>query len=72
MEKNDIVQIVDETHPWFPCLMIVDEVKSFDVRAYVIVPQSNDGSQEVGHAYNRLNFNQIERVGKVAVFPVDE
>lgn len=67
MEKWDIVQIVDSKHPWFPCLLIVDEVKSWGVQAYVLVPSSNDGSKPPSLAVNRLEYDEIVRVGASAI-----
>ena len=67
MEKGDIIQIIDESHSWFPALLIVDEVKSWGVQAYCISPLSNDGSIPVGNAYNRLKFDQIEKVGQAVI-----
>lgn len=66
-KAGDIVQIVNEKHPWFPCLLIVDEVKSWGVQAYTLVPRSNDGSESVGRAYNRLKSEDIEKVGVASI-----
>lgn len=64
---GDIVQIIDETHPWFPALLIVDEVKSWGVRAYLHIPESNVESACCSKEYNRLDNEQIKRVGTVAI-----
>lgn len=69
---NDIVQIVDDHHPWFPCLMIVEEVKTWGVLAYVLVPGSNS-EPNVGEAYLRVKNEQLKLVGvAVMVHPPDE
>lgn len=65
--KGDIVQILDPHHAWCGCLLIVDEVKSWGVVAYITIPQSNDGSEPAGTAYNRLDKNTYEKVGKAAL-----
>lgn len=62
MKKGDIVQIIDEKHPWFPCLLIVDEVKSWGVQAACLIPNSNK-QHDVGRAINRLKTEQVEVVG---------
>ena len=67
MQQGDIVQIIDETHPWVPALLVVDEVKSWGVQAYVIVPQKNDGSEQCGQYFNRLTSDKIKKVGKVVI-----
>jgi hypothetical protein len=64
IENGDIVQIVDESDPWFPCILFVSEVKEWGVQAGVIIPNSNDGSQKPGTAYRRLKFDKIAKVGK--------
>ena len=65
-EENDIVQIIDEAHPWYPALLVVDEVKSWGVQAYCHVPQSNI-ENETAQAYNRLKNEQIVKVGHAEV-----
>ena len=64
-QENDIVQIIDEDHHWFPCLVIVSEPKPWGVQGYVHVPQDNMGN--VSQAYIRLKNEQVEKVG-FAVF----
>lgn len=66
MRTGDVVQIVDVTHAWYPCLMLVGEVKTWGVQACVLVPQSN-AEQNVTQAWNRLNFNQVRFVGEAHV-----
>lgn len=65
-EEHDIVQIVDEKHPWYPSLLIVSEVKTWGVQAYCLIPQSNGENQTV-QAYNRLKNEQVEKVGEAIV-----
>lgn len=69
---HDIVQITDATHPWFPCLLVVSEVKSWGVQAFACVPKSNDGSAPPGQAYNRLRWDQVEHVGTAVIIPGPE
>jgi hypothetical protein len=66
MKKGDIVQITDEKHPWFPCLLIVDEVKSWGVQAACLIPKSNVRN-DVKQAFNRLKTEQVEVVGKAVI-----
>lgn len=65
--SGDIIQITKTDDPWFPALLIVDEVKSWGVQAYTILPQSNDGSEKPGNAYRRLKFELFEKVGVAAM-----
>lgn len=61
MQTGDIVQIVDPDHHWYPCLVIVSEVKSWGIQGYLTIPQDNQGN--VGNAYIRLSNEVIEVVG---------
>ena len=67
IQADDIVQITDRSHAWFPCLLIVSEVKAWGVQAYVLIPQSNDSSELPSRAFNRLPFDKIEKVGSALV-----
>lgn len=69
IERGDIVQITDETHAWYPALLIVGERKSWGVQAVAIIPKSNDGSELPAQAWNRLTWDQIECVGIATVVP---
>jgi len=62
IHEGDIVQIVDESHAWFPCLLVVSEVKSWGVVAYAFIPQ-----KPVAQAFNRLESKQIYKVGVTAI-----
>ena len=42
IREDDIVQITDEEHHWYPCLLIVDEVKPWGVVAYVLYPTNSE------------------------------
>ena len=69
---GDVIQITDPEHSWYPCLLIVDEVKSWGVQAYAFIPKTNDGSEKAGLAFNRLKFGQIAYVGMSAVMTVND
>ena len=66
MKKGDIVQITDEKHPWFPCLLIVDEVKPWGVQAACLIPNSNKNN-DIGRAFNRLKTARFKVVGKAVI-----
>jgi len=65
MKKGDIVQITDETHSWFPSLIIVSDPKIWGIQGYVIIPKSNDGSVPVAIAFTRLETWRFQKVGDV-------
>lgn len=66
VKPGDIVQVTDETHPWFPALLIVSEVKVWGVQAGCLVPRSNV-ENDVATAWNRLKTGSFERVGAAVI-----
>ena len=66
ISTDDIIQITDEKHAWFPALLIVTEVKNWGVVAYSIILKSNNGSEPTAQAFNRLEFGEFEKVGIAA------
>lgn len=62
MQKGTIVQITNSDHHWYPCLVIVSEVKSWGIQGYISIPSDNRGN--VGNAYIRLSTDQFEVVGE--------
>ena len=65
IEANDIVQITNPSHHWYPCLIVVSEVKSWGVQGYTVMPTNDD--QPNGQAYIRLKSSDYERVGRAVV-----
>ena len=60
LNKNDIVQITNQEHNWFPCLIIVDKVKSWGIQGYIILPTNDDKPN--GSAYTRLKTEDYEPI----------
>ena len=62
VKKNDVIQINEKFKGtgWIGCLMIVDEVKSWGVQAYLHVPMQGD-------AYLRLKHEEYDVIGKAAL-----
>ena len=69
IQAHDIVQIIDEQHAWYPCLLVVTEVRSWGVQAFACIPKSNDGSTPTAQAFLRPRWEQITRVGRAEVVP---
>ena len=63
LESGDIVQITDETHHWFPALIIVSEPKSWGIKGYALIPHSNKPGSQANTAYIRLEHGQFELCG---------
>lgn len=61
-KKNDVIQINEKcgNKSWMGCLMIVDEVKSWGVQAYLHIPMQGD-------AYLRLKHEEYDVIGKAAL-----
>lgn len=68
---GDIVQIIDRADPWYPCLLVVTEPKSWGVQGCVMMPSSNEQQDSVGQAYRRLPFDKIKKVGLAEIIPGD-
>jgi hypothetical protein len=66
LSKGDIVQIVNDKHRWFPCLIIVNEIKSFGIQGYITLPTNDKESN--GNAFTRLNSEDITKVGYADTF----
>ena len=62
VKKNDVIQINEKFKGtgWIGCLMIVDEVKSWGVQAYLHVPMQGD-------AYLRIKHGEYDVIGKAAM-----
>lgn len=63
LEKGTIVQITNIEHHWFPCLIIIDEVKNWGIQGYITIPNNNK-EEKNGNAFIRLNNEEFEIVGK--------
>src|SRR5689334_7147801 len=68
LREGSIIQITDGGHPWFPALLIVDEVKTWGVQAFAFIPESNVAGP-APRAYNRLKTGSFEVVGQAAMVP---
>ena len=60
IERGDIIQITDEGDGWYPCLLVVDEVKLWGVQAYLSIPNKGD-------AYYRIENGKFRVVGKAVI-----
>jgi len=62
VKKNDVIQINEKFKGtgWIGCLMIVDEVKSWGVQAYLHVPMQGD-------AYLRIKHGEYDVIGMAAM-----
>lgn len=69
-QPHQVIQITDQTHPWFPALAIVREVKDWGVLAYVWIV--NNTKEPNGRAYIRLKNEEFEVVGAAVIVPKSE
>jgi hypothetical protein len=65
LKTGDIIQITDQGNKWYPCLLIVDEVRTWGVQAYITIP-SSDG-EPLGNAYYRIPNGQFVKVGTAEI-----
>lgn len=70
-EVGDIVQITNRNHPWFPCVLLVSEVKAWGVRAAVLAPATNMPNEPGGpmQYWNRLRWVDFTVVGRAQYMP---
>lgn len=64
VQRNDVIQITEEG-PWMGCLLQVEEVKDWGVKAYMVVPSK-------GTMYSRVEHGKYEVIGPAAWMQVEE
>lgn len=67
LEQGDIVQIVDESHPWYGCILVVDEPKNWGMQGFLEYPTSNEGDGKHVSIWLRPTTDQIRLVGHVVL-----
>lgn len=65
IKAGSVVQANEKAKEWAGCTLIVDEVKSFGVQAYLKVPYQ-------GNAYIRLNWEAVEYIGDAHLVAASE
>lgn len=71
IEKGSVIQVNEKCRQpgWIGALLIVDTVKSFGVQAFAQIPKTPDESAQ---AYIRLNWEEIELIGKAVLLPSEK
>jgi hypothetical protein len=65
--ENDLIQVNEDGPPnWFRCILVVDEVKSWGVQAYAIIPQARDKMS--ADAFLRVEWNEFDTLGAKSKF----
>lgn len=68
-QVNDVVQVTDPKHRWFPSLMIVSETdkqtSSGRLMCYCLMP-NNDGNQ-ASKMYIFLKTTEVEKIGQAII-----
>ena len=72
LKEGAVVQITDPSHHWFPCLLIVDEVRPWGIQGYAVVPISNAKPQSTSQAFIRLETAQFKYIGEAKVTTGEE
>jgi hypothetical protein len=62
---GDIVQITNDDHHWFACLIIVTEVRNWGIIGYITIPTNRD--EPNGTAYIRLKNEDFQVVGNATL-----
>jgi len=66
VEVNDIVQITDVNDGWYPCILIVTEVKKWGIQGYLKAPMSE------GFLFYRVENGKFEKVGTAVIVKENE
>lgn len=67
IEENDLIQVnEDGPEHWFRCILVVDEVKSWGVQAYCVIPSVR--GRPSGDAYMRLKWEEFDVLGAKSMF----
>lgn len=65
--ESDLIQVnEDGPQNWFRCILVVDEVKSWGVQAYAIIPQARDKCS--ADAFMRLSWSEFDTLGVKSKF----
>lgn len=67
IEENDLIQ-VNEDGPahWFRCILVVDEIKGWGVKAYCTMPAAR--GRPSADAYIQLHWNEFDKLGVKSKF----
>lgn len=65
VQKGDVVQITNDDHHWFACLIVVTEVRSWGVIGYAMLPTNDDKPN--GTAYIRLKNDDFQVIGMASL-----
>jgi hypothetical protein len=68
IKQHDIIQANPKVKNWARCLLIVDEVKSWGVQAYTVIPAARDAPS--GDAPMRLSWDEFDLVGGRSLWQV--
>jgi hypothetical protein len=65
--EGDLIQ-VNEDGPanWFRCILVVDEVKTWGIRAYAVIPQARGKSST--DAFMQLDWAEFDTLGVKSKF----
>jgi len=65
VQTQDIILITDNKHKWCGCILIVDEVKTWGVQAYIPIPQESFQPTPIGLMCIRLKNATFAIVGSI-------
>lgn len=71
VNAGDIVQVTNDSHHWFGCLIVVTEPRGWGVIGYITIP-NNEREKPNGDAFIRLNNEDFEIVGHAVLVRASE
>ena len=65
LKRDDIIQVTDPDNKLYMCLLIVDEVKSWGVLAYLVERETR------GDLFYNIEYGKFEKVGTAVLAHMD-
>ena len=66
-EPGDVIQVTDESHPWYLAILVIEDLKSYGCKAYQHVPH-RDPRKPCFRRPIFLNAPAYEVIGKAVIF----
>lgn len=65
IHENSVVQITDNKHPWFGCIVVVKKIRKEGIQAFAIIPDNSPGVNAA--AFINLSKETYEYIGHAVV-----
>jgi hypothetical protein len=69
LHPGDLVQITATDHPWFPAVLVVDDVRGWGVQGFLF--EATNARSTTALVFNRLPRGSYKRCGALVVMTID-